>query len=206
MANPLQHWDESLEKSDEIRTLISLTREGWEVWRVGWGGVVRWSWSNSVASELSIFHEIVSRLQYQQHWLGGAAPPEPTQRLPSIRQLQEKQTTPLNEIVKGKLSTKESQTEWQQLRWRQKWWLMMAGWLAEPQPNREQKKRRERESLRNCWLKELRIAILFLLGINEKWDSSRSHDDQLAREQSAEARFSCVASKDNSTEDRESLS
>jgi hypothetical protein len=56
----------------------------------------------------------------------------------------------------------------------------MSGWLAEPQPNWEQKKRRERESLGNCWLKELRIAILFLLGINEKWDSSRSHDHQLA--------------------------
>jgi hypothetical protein len=79
--------------------------------------------------------------------LEGAAPPEPTQRLPSIQQLQEKQTTPLNEIVKGKLSTKESQTEWQQLQWRQKWWLMMSGWLAEPQPNREQKKRREREKV-----------------------------------------------------------
>jgi hypothetical protein len=56
--------------------------------------------------------------------LEGAAPPEPTQEHknsflpsidPSIQQLQEKQTTPLNEIVKGKLSTKESQTEWQQL-------------------------------------------------------------------------------------------
>jgi hypothetical protein len=27
-GHPLQHWDESLEKSDEILTLISLTREG----------------------------------------------------------------------------------------------------------------------------------------------------------------------------------
>jgi hypothetical protein len=41
--NPLQHWDESLEKSDEILTLISLTREGGRDEKyegVGWGGEV----------------------------------------------------------------------------------------------------------------------------------------------------------------------
>jgi hypothetical protein len=73
--------------------------------------------------------------------LEGAAPPEPTQRLPSIQQLQEKQTTPLNEIVKGKLSTKESQTV-AAVEMKKK---MMIDDLTE-----NRKREEKRESLGNC--------------------------------------------------------